>query len=351
MEDIVKLPTLATLEQTSILKELISAHRHLAGLNESINSIPNGSILLLNLTLQEAKDSSAIENIITTQESLYKHSFQPQKKPSSDKEIHNYSEALLSAWRRLKERRGISCNDIIDIQKIIEPNKTGFRAVPGTVLKNPTANKIIYTPPSPEKIIPLMQQLESFINEKNSMDPLVRMALTHFYFESIHPFYDGNGRTGRIINVLQLSLYDLLDSPVLYLSRYILRNRSEYYRLLQQVREKENWEDWVIYILKGVASISEETKDLIKKIYHLFMEYKKGIRDRHSSFYSHDLINSIFSSPFKTIKSLEKDLKVSNATAKRHLNALAEDGFLGKFKAGSKNYYINERLFDLLNNS
>ena len=350
MEDIIKLPTPALLEQVNILKALIPAHRHLAGLNESINSIPNETILLLNLTLQEAKDSSAIENIITTQESLYKHSLQPQKKASSDKEVHNYSSALLTHSLEVKKRGGLSCNTIIDIQKIIEPSKSGFRAVPGTVLKNPATNKIIYTPPSPEKIPALMQQLESFINKKNSMDPLVRMALTHFYFESIHPFYDGNGRTGRIINILQLSLYNLLDSPVLYLSRYILRNRSEYYKLLQQVREKENWEDWIIYILKGVSSISIETKDLIKKIHYLLIEYKQGIRGEYS-FYSHELINSIFSSPFISALALEKDLKVSRSTATRYLDALAKGNFLGKFKLGKENCYVNQRLFDLLKNS
>ena len=349
MENLIKLPSKENLEQLNILKELVPAHRHLAELKGIVHSIPNEKILLMNLTLQEAKDSSAIENIITTQDSLYKHHIQPNIENSSDKEVHNYSKALLLGWEKVKSDGGISCNTIIKIQSFIEPKRPGFRKVPGTVLKNVATNKVIYTPPSPEKIPDLMKQLEHFINT-NSMDSLVKMAITHLYFESIHPFYDGNGRTGRIINILYLLLNNLLESPVLYLSRYILKNRSEYYRLLQQVREKGNWSDWITYILQGVSITSQETKVLVKKIDELFKEYKSIIRGNYK-FYSHDLINNIFSYPYTKVKFLEKEMNISRATATRYLDTLAKDNILEKNKIGKESYYINKRLFNLLKNS
>ena len=349
MENLIKLPSKENLEQPNILKELISAHRHLAELKGIVHSIPNEKILLMNLTLQEAKDSSAIENIITTQDSLYKHHIQPNIEGSSDKEVHSYSKALFFGWEKVKSDGGISCNTIVKIQSFIEPKRSGFRKIPGTVLKNAATNTVVYTPPSPEKIPDLMKQLEHFINT-NSMDSLVKMAITHLYFESIHPFYDGNGRAGRIINILCLLLNNLLESPVLYLSRYILKNRAEYYRLLQQVREQENWEDWIIYILQGVSIISQETKELIKKIDELFKEYKNTIRGNYK-FYSHDLINNIFSYPYTKVKFLEKDMNISRATATRYLDILAKDNILEKNKIGKESYYINKRLFNVLKNS
>ena len=349
MESLIKLPSKENLEQPNILKELVSAHRHLAELKGIVHSIPNEKILLMNLTLQEAKDSSAIENIITTQDSLYKHYIQLNIENSSDKEVHSYSKALLFGWEKVKSDSGVSCNTIIKIQSLIEPKRPGFRKVPGTVLKDVTTNTVIYTPPSPEKIPDLMKQMEHFINT-NSMDSLIKMAITHLYFESIHPFYDGNGRTGRIINILYLLLNNLLESPVLYLSRYILKNRSEYYRLLQQVREQENWADWIIYMLRGVSIISQETQELIKKIDELFKEYKNTIRGNYK-FYSHDLINNIFSYPYTKVKFLEKDMNISRATATRYLDILAKDNILEKNKIGKENYYINKRLFNLLKNS
>ena len=349
MEEFIKLPSKESLEQTKILKELVSAHRHLAELKGIISTIPNEKILLMNLTLQEAKDSSAIENIITTQDSLYKHQIQENKETSLNKEVHNYSKALLFGWEKVKSSNGISCNTMIEIQNFIEPKRPGFRKLPGTVLKNTATNEVIYNPPSPEKIPELMKQLEQFINT-NSMDPLIKMAVSHLYFESIHPFYDGNGRTGRIINILYLLLNNLLDSPVLYLSRYILKNRSEYYRLLQEVRETENWTDWIIYMLKAVSVTSQETTELIKKIDALFKEYKKTIRENYK-FYSHDLINNIFTYPYTKVKFLEKDMKVSRATATRYLETLAKDNLLEKNKLGKESYYINTKLFNLLKGS
>ena len=349
MKNLTPLPIKKTLENPKITKELVLAHRYLAELKGISHSLPNERILLSNLTLQEAKDSSAIENIITTQDSLYKYQIQPDSKNTNNKEVYNYSKALNTGWKRVKSNKGISCNTIIEIQKIIEPDRPGFRKVPGTVIKNITTNKVIYTPPSPEKIKKLMYQLEDFINT-NSIDPLIKMAIIHHRFESIHPFYDGNGRTGRIINILYLLLNDLLDSPTLYMSRYILRNKSDYYKLLQEVRKKGNWTNWIIYMLRGVSVISQETKNLIREIDKLFKEYKIIIRKNHK-FYSHELINNIFSYPYTKVKLLEKDMKISRATATRYLDTLAENDILEKNKIGRESYYVNKKLFNLLKKS
>lgn len=349
MGNIIHSPTKEVLEDPRILKALVPAHRHLAELKGIVHSLPNEKILLSNLVLQEAKDSSAIENIITTQDSLYKYWIEPDLKNTPDKEVYNYSKALERGWERLKMGHGISCNTILEIQSLIYPKRPGFRKLPGTVIKNTVTDEVVYTPPSPEKIPELMNQLERFINT-NSMDPLVKMAVIHHQFESIHPFYDGNGRTGRIINILYLVLNRLLENPVLYLSRYILKTRADYYKWLQQVRDDENWTEWIIYILHGVSVISRETGKLIKKMGELFKEYKNIIRTNYK-FYSHDLINNIFSYPYTKVKFLEKEMKISRATATRYLDALARDNILEKNKMNRESYYVNKKLFDLLKNS
>ena len=247
--DSIKLPNREDLEHPDVFKKLIEAHRHLAELKGMACILPNAKILLMNLTLQEAKDSSSIENIITTQDSLYKHQIKQDVK-GHNKEIHNYSEALITGHKMVQSQNGISINTILKIQSLIEPNRPGLRKVPGTVLKDDLTGKVVYSPPSPDKIPELMSQLEKYINN-NSEDPLVKMAIIHHHFESIHPFYDGNGRTGRIINILYLLLNNLLESPILYLSRYILQHRSAYYKLLQQVREEGSWRDWITLHVTG----------------------------------------------------------------------------------------------------
>ena len=342
-------PFLKNLETLQVLKDLIPAHKHLAELKGIIYSIPNEKILLNNLTLQEAKDSSAIENIITTQDSLYKHKALPDVKSTANKEIYYYAKALEFGYNKVKSDQGIAIKTILGIQEIIEPNKPGFRRVPGTVINNVTQNKIVHTPPSPDKIPQLMSDLEKFINN-NSVDPLIKMAVMHHQFESIHPFYDGNGRTGRILNILYLVLTNLLNSPVLFLSRYIQNNKLDYYRLLQQVREENIWEEWVIYILKGVSETAKSTTDVIKKIGLLFRKYKHIIRANHK-FYSQDLVNSIFFHPYTKVKFLEKDIRISRPTASRYLDSLCESNILEKYKQGKETYYINTKLFNLLKKS
>ena len=322
-------------ETAKILKELVLAHRYLAQLKREANILPNQGILLSNVALSEATDSSKIENIVATQDSLYKHSIKlDTTKSSATKEVHNYSKALFAGWKEVKNLKGISINTILKIQKIIEPKKPGFRKVPGTVIKNITENKIIYTPPSPEQIPKFMHQLENFIN-KNSIDPLIKMPIIHHWFESIHPFYDGNGRTGRIINILFLLLHQLLDTPILYLSRYILKTRQDYYKLLQQSTEEEALSSWIIYMLKGVTEISQQSSILIKEIAKLFTEYKQRIRTNYK-FYSHELINNIFTYPYTKSKILEKDMSISRVTASRYLQSLAKEGILEKKNMDNK---------------
>ena len=194
-----------------------------------------------------------------------------------------------------------------------------------------------------------MRNLEQFINDNSisDFDPLVKMGIIHYQFESIHPFYDGNGRTGRIINVLYLVMNDLLDLPILYLSRYIIENKGYYYKLLQEIRDKDNWEDWTMYMLDAVEQISKETLIVIERIKVLMAKYKNTIRTNYK-FYSHELLNNLFKHPYTKIEFIEQDLGVSRITASKYLNQLAKDGLLRKEKLGTGNYYINERLIEIL---
>lgn len=336
----------------TILKALIPAHRQLAELKGVVKSIPNENILLSTLTLQEAKDSSEIENIITTQDALYKHTLQTDLGNLATKEVSNYSSGLRVGYQAVKNTGLLTLNTLLEIQATLENNQAGFRKVTGTVLKNEQTGEVVYTPPEPQHIPQLMDNLEQLINREQQtedIDPLVTMAIIHHQFESIHPFYDGNGRTGRIINILYLIKAGLLDSPVLYLSRYINHSKDEYYRLLQETRDTENWESWIIYMLKGIEQTAAHTIRLIEAIKQLLQKQKHEIRN-HFKFYSQDLINNIFHHPYTKVYFLERDMKVSRATATRYLDALAKHGILEKQKLGRENYYLNKELVDLLFN-
>ncbi len=346
-----KLPLENDIESKSILKKLSLTHRALAELKGIVSSIPNENILINTLGLQEAKDSSAIENIITTHDDIYKAGLNLEGfKSQNAKEIQNYISALKLGFELIARNKILTNNDIIEIQSELEKNNAGFRKVPGTALKNATTGEIVYTPPQDYNTIrDLMTNLEQFINDEqlSDFDPLVKMAIIHYQFESIHPFYDGNGRTGRIINVLYLVMNDLLDLPILYLSRYIIENKGEYYKLLQEVRETDNFENWVIYLLNGVEQIAKETIILIGKMRELIFEYKNLLRNNYK-FYSQDLLNNLFKHPYTKIEFIEKDLGVSRITAAKYLNQLASDGLLKKERLGTGNYYVNLKLIELL---
>lgn len=338
-------------ETKAVLKSLPSAHATLAELKGIASTMPNQNILINTLGLQEAKDSSAIENIITTHDDLYKSELNLDSyKSLNAKEVQNYIAATKTGFDLISKTGLLTNRIILKIQEVLEGNKAGFRKLPGTTLKNASTGEIIYSPPQdPEEIKDLMTNLEKFINDKESsdLDPLVKMAIIHYQFESIHPFYDGNGRTGRIINILYLIQEKLQYLPILYLSNYIIKNKSDYYRLLQEVRTKNNWEEWLLFMIKAVDQTSRETIDLIIKIRKLMMNYKRTLRDNYK-FYSQDLLNNLFKHPYTKIEFIQRDLKVSRITAANYLNQLADDRLLTKKKLGTANYYINDPLFKLL---
>jgi len=345
------LPPKTELESKRILRKLSEAHRYLAELKGMAAAIPNESILINTLALQEAKDSSAIENIITSHDQLYKALlFEKIFANAATKEVSNYAEALKHGFQLVRDNKFLSSNHILEIQKILEQNDAGYRKLPGTALINQTTGEKVYTPPqNPQMIIELMDNLVRFINEKemSDADPLVKMAVIHFQFESIHPFYDGNGRTGRIINILYLVLNDLLDLPILYLSRYIIKNKADYYRLLQHVRNSGNWEYWIMYIISGIEQTAKETITLIGEIRKMMQTYKHRIRQELPKIYSQDLLNNLFRHPYTKIEFLMNDINVSRLTAKRYLDKLVDLGLLEKQKIWRTNFYINTPLFQL----
>jgi Fic family protein len=340
----------ARFETAAILKRLAAASRQLAELKGVAASIPNQGILINTLGLQEAKDSSEIENIVTTHDELFQGDMLSDAAPSAAaKEVLRYRESLRIGFEHVRQSGLISNNHLVDIQAALERNQAGFRRLPGTALKD-GAGRTVYTPPQDAaEIVALMSELERFVNQPElfSADPLVKMALIHHRFETIHPFYDGNGRTGRILNVLYLVKEGLLDIPVLYLSSYIVRHKADYYRLLQAVRDEDRWEDWVLYMLAAVEHTAAQGIATIGGIKTALFDYKHRIRAGYR-FYSQDLINNLFTHPYTKIEHVQRDLQVSRLTAAKYLDALAEGGFVRKLKVGRSNYYVNVALNSVL---
>jgi Fic family protein len=346
-----ELPLTIDLESKKVLKALPAAHAALAELKGISSTIPNQNILINTLGLQEAKDSSAIENIITTHDDLFKSELNLDAfKSLQAKEVQNYIAALKKGYELISQNELLTTKSILKIQEILEGNSAGFRKLPGTALKNATTGETVYTPPQDhEEIVRLMSNLEKYINDPNMQDcdPIIKMAIIHFQFESIHPFYDGNGRTGRIINILYLILEKLQTLPILYLSNYIIKHKSDYYRYLQEVRDAHVWEDWILFMIKGIEETAHETIELIQRIKELMLNYKHRLRDNYK-FYSQELLNNLFKHPYTRIEFIMNDLGVSRLTASNYLNKLAEDKMLIKNKLGTANYYINEELVTLL---
>jgi Fic family protein len=342
------LPLQNDIETKKVLKKLTTARAALSGLNGIAESIPNERIIINTLSLQEAKDSSAIENIITTHDELYTSDMQARKFASmAAKEVYNYAYALLQGYEHVKSSELLTNKHIIQIQSLLEENDAGFRKLPGTVLKNEQTGEIVYTPPQHnDDIVQLIANLEKFMNDDSlsDLDPLIKMAIIHHRFESIHPFYDGNGRTGRIINILFLVKENLLKLPILYLSRYINQNKADYYRLLQQTRQTNNWEPWLLYILDAVEQTALQTTDIIRNIKSLMLSHKQKIRSQLPKLYSQDLINSLFKHPYTKIEYLKNDLSVTRKTASSYLEQLCKIQILHKKKFGVENYYFNHEL-------
>jgi len=344
------LPPEIELETRRILRQLTRSHRALAELKGFSDMIPNKNILINAITINEAKDSSEIENIITTHDELFKvMSVENHQNPAA-KEVVKYRSALWHGYKLVKEKGFLTTNMMIEIQQIIETNRAGIRKLPGTVLKNEAKGEVVYTPPSGEQeILSLLSNLENYINNDfDNIDQLVKLAVIHYQFESIHPFYDGNGRTGRIINVLYLVLKELIDSPILYLSKFIIRNKSAYYQLLQEVTVKGNWEDWILFILQGIEETAEETLIQVKEINILLENTADQIKEALPKMYSRELVDLIFFEFYTKIIYIQEGLNVSRKTASIYLSSLEDAGFLISEKIGRERIYLNKGLFEVV---
>ncbi len=346
------LPLPFEVETKKVLKKAAEAHAALGELKGICRIIPNQVILLETLPIREAKESSEIENFITSHEELYKVNHFSEDS-SEMKEVRNYHTALKSGYWEVRLGGILSTNIIKKIQEQLELNTAGFRKLPGTTLTNEQTKEVIYMPPQDyETIVCLMSNLEKFINDnEDEIDPLVKMALIHFQFEKIHPFYNGNGRTGRIINILYLVLRGLLGFPVLYLSRYFIQNKGDYYRFFQEGYEADRIEAWILFILEGIKQTSFKTIILIRDIYNLIENYKYIIKEKLPKLYSRELVENLFKHPFTKIEFLQTDLECSRNTAINYLKKLTDNGFLVRHKIGKGTYYVNKPLFELLSKS
>lgn len=344
------LPNAASLETRAVWQAVIDAHRSLAELKGLTESLPNGELLVDTLSIQEAKDSSEIENIITTHDELYAFSHSGACS-AANKEVQNYVTALRVGTEIVKKEGLIRLATILAVQAEIEQNRAGLRKLPGTALKNQATGQVIYEPPqNPNDIVRLMGELVDFVHGDDDLDPLLRMAIAHHQFETIHPFYDGNGRTGRVLNLLMLQRAGLLDFPVLYLSRYITSTKADYYRLLQSTRETGDWTPWCVYMVRGVALTAKSGIGLIKALRDLMLDTKQKLRATLPKIYSQELLNNLFRYPYTKIEFVARDLNVSRITAAKYLDLLAEGKFVTKKKIGRDNFYINDPLYQLLTN-
>lgn len=344
-------PPVEDLESKDILKVCIQANRALARLEGSLNLVPNPSILLDSIGLQEAKVSSEIENIITTQDELYQYAVADRKvDDKATKEVLHYKDALWDAFGEVKKKGFLTTNLFVRIVQTIKENQQGIRNTPGTQVVNDTTSEVIYTPPEGEDLIRTkLKNLEDFLNlTDDGIDPLIKMAVAHYQFEAIHPFTDGNGRTGRIINILYLVQQDLLSMPILYMSRYILDNRKDYYRLLREVTEQDHWKSWIIYMLRAVESTSMLTLNKIEAINQAMLTMGIQIREQLPKIYSKDLLELLFHRPYTKRQFLEKAGISKAKTAGVYLNQLEQKGFLKGVELGREKLYLNSTLLEIL---
>lgn len=343
------LPPDFDLEKPELLKASLKASRLLAELKGSCQRLPDPKLLINTLVLQESKDSSAIENIVTTQDELYKAviAAETEMKDSNAKEVLLYREAIYEGLNLMKER-GLTTNTIVSIMQKLKNTTAGIRTTPGTKLANHVTKEIIYTPPEGENLIrEKLKSLEKYIhNHKDETDPLIKMALIHYQFEAIHPFTDGNGRTGRIINVLYLVDKNLLTLPVLYLSSFIIDNKSQYYKLLRSVTEQNTWKEWILFMLKAVSETAGLTLEKISRIDKLKSEITDKLRNEY--FYNRDLIDLIFTFPYVKINTLERNGIAKRQTASAYLKKLSVKGILRPHKIGKEIYFINHRLMEII---
>ena len=351
IEKLIKLPPeREKVETVKILRQLSKTSQSLGELKGVAKIIPNQAMLINAVVLQEAKDSSEIENIITTQDELYKALVSRGKQPIQVKEVINYREAIFIGFELIKKQGFLSIKDIETIQKTIVGNNAGIRAMAGTVLKNDKTGEIVYTPPQEkDEILDLLSNfLEHFNINQSDLSPLINLAVLHYQFESIHPFYDGNGRTGRILNILYLIINDFLEIPILYLSSFINKNKSQYYKYLNHVNRTDEWEDYILYMLKAVKETSDNTIEKINSIKDLLEKTVEIVREKAHKIYRKELVELLFEQPYSKIEFVVEKLNVERKAAPRYLKKLEEIGILKSGKIGRENLYLNKELIEIL---
>lgn len=349
--DLPDLPPRQDIETVTVLKKAVAAGRALAELKGLGETLPDQSILVNSIILQEARVSSEIENIITTNDALFRaisSSSQVGVDPAT-KEVLRYREALWTGFKDLKERPILSTNVFVHIVNTIRENQAGIRQLPGTVIANSTTKETIYTPPDGEDVIRRkLHNLEEYIHSTEGPDSLIKMAVAHYQFEAIHPFSDGNGRTGRIIGILYLVKEALLDLPVLYLSRYIVQNKGEYYHLLRQVTESQEWQPWILYMIEAVEETAGFTRKRILDIRELVSRTIEIVHGELPKIYSKELVELLFKQPYTKVEFLVDAGIAKRQTAATYLRELESIGVLRSSKVGRENIFLNVGLYDLL---
>ncbi|MEL7159594.1 MAG: Fic/DOC family N-terminal domain-containing protein [Bacteroidota bacterium] len=346
-------PDVSKIETVRVLRQVAMSSLAIAELKGVAETIPDQQMLVNAIILKEAKDSSEIENIITSTDELYVALNSSISKISSEtKEVVSYRRSIMMGYAILSKQEFIRVNDIVAIQRDLIQNNAGLRTTPGTVLKNDTTGEVVYTPPQNlDEINDLLSNFIRFYNDKelrNGVSPLIWLGILHYQFESIHPFYDGNGRTGRILNILYLIMNDLLEIPILYLSSYIIHHKNEYYRLLNQLNKGGDWESWILFMLKAVEETSKSTLAQIKKINNLLLETLAEVKRLAPKIYSKELVELLFEQPYSKIEYVVKRLDVERKAASRYLNKLTTVGILEKKRVGKEYLFINIKLLAVL---
>jgi len=346
-------PDLSKIETVRVLRQVARSSLAIAELKGVAETIPDQKMLVNAIILKEAKDSSEIENIITTTDELYVALNSSISKISSEtKEVVSYRRSIMMGFNILSAQGFIRVNDIISIQKDLILNNAGLRTTPGTVLKNDKTGEVVYTPPQNlDEINDLLSNFIRYYNDgelRNNVSPLIWLGILHYQFESIHPFYDGNGRTGRILNILYLIMNDLLDIPILYLSSFIIHHKNEYYRLLNQLNKGGDWEPWILFMLRAVEETSKSTLSQIKQINNLLIETIKDVKTLAPKIYSKEFVELLFEQPYSKVEYVVERLNVERKAASRYLNKLEVVGILEKKKFGKENLFINKRLLEIL---
>ncbi|NGX61940.1 MAG: Adenosine monophosphate-protein transferase SoFic [Chlamydiae bacterium] len=334
-----------------IWKKTIEAHRELAELKGMSPQLPNQAILIQSIGLQEARVSSEIENIVTTNDELYRsYADRGMTSDPHTKEVLGYNEALWYGYRAIKEEnRILNLTLFEELVQLMTQHSSGVRKLPGTVLKNPLENKVVYTPPEGESVIrDMMDHLSKFIYIEQDIDPLIILALLHYQFEAIHPFHDGNGRTGRIVNILYLVEKELLNLPILYLSKYVIENKAAYYEGLRNVTQKGEWETWILFILNAVQATAKLSREKIRMILNVRDRMAQQIQDELPRIYSKDLVELLFEHPYCKIRFLEH--LVHRQTASQYLQKLEKIGILRQVKRGREKYFVNDAFLEVLKN-